>query len=177
WNNPETFKDNIQVQTAAIVGSIKTHLDKKGELMAFVTLEDRINSFEAVVFSSVYGKYGHLLGEGEMVFVIGKVTNASENSFKLLCDEIFPLEEVRNRLAGSLKIIINPQDFSNKQVDSLHNLIREHPGNIPLFFEFRSNGNGETILVQSRKFKVLLSDEFIKQIQAIVGKNSIIIGN
>jgi DNA polymerase-3 subunit alpha len=177
WDNPSTFQEGSVIKTTAIVSSVRTHLDKKGKFMAFLTLEDRYNSFEAVVFSSVYEKYGVNIGAGEQVFVIGKVSNAAENSFKILCDEIFPLSEVRNRMAGFVKITINTKEFSKDKIDSLLNTVKEFPGSVPLIFEFLTNGGGQGLTMKSQKYQVLLSDEFIDKIRKIVGNNSVNINN
>ena len=177
WTEPSSFEENKEIRTAAIVSQVKTHIDRKGKFMAFLTLEDRYNSFEVVVFSSVYEKFGDFLSKGEMVFVIGKVSSSTEESFKLICDEIMPLEEVRNRLAGSIKITINTNNISPEQIEAIHRLVKENPGLVPLIFEICTNGNGEGLLMKSQKFQVLLSDDFIRKIQEIVGKDSIRVRN
>ena len=177
WTEPSTFEENKEIRTAAIVAAVKTHIDRTGKLMAFLTLEDRYNSFEVVVFSGVYEKFGDFLSKGEMVFVIGKVNSATEESFKLICEEIMPLEEVRNRLAGSIKITIDTKRISPEQIEAIHRLVKENPGFVPLIFDIHTNGNGEGLLLKSKKFQVLLSDDFIKKIQQIVGKGSIRIRN
>lgn len=177
WTEPTTFEEKKEIRTAAIVSQVKTHIDRKGKFMAFLTLEDRYNSFEVVVFSSAYEKFGDFLNKGEMVFVIGKVNSSTEESFKLICDEIMPLEEVRNRLAGSIKITINTNNISPEQIEAIHRLVKENPGLVPLIFEICTNGNGEGLLMKSQKFQVLLSDDFIRKMQEIVGKDSIRVRN
>lgn len=176
WEDEETFKPGAMVKTAAIVSAVKNHLDRKGRFMAFVTFEDRINSFEGIVFSSTFEKYGQYLKAGEIVFVAGKVDDQGDNTFKMLCDEIIPIGESRNRLAESVRLTVDTSHISMEAIDSLFRIIRDHPGSIPLMFEVRTEGNGAGLLLKSRKFRVLLSDEFLHQVQEILGSEAVKLG-
>lgn len=176
WEDEETFKPGAMVKTAAIVSAVKNHLDRKGRFMAFVTFEDRINSFEGIVFSSTFEKYGQYLKAGEIVFVAGKVDDQGDNTFKMLCDEIIPIGESRNRLAESVRLTVDTSHISMEAIDSLFRIIRDHPGSIPLMFEVRTEGNGAGLLLKSRKFRVLLSDEFLRQVQEILGSEAVKLG-
>jgi len=145
--------------------------------MAFLTLEDRQNSFECVVFSSVYEKYSQYIQKGEMVFVRGNVSESGEQTFKILCEEIFPLSEVRNRMSDGLQLIINTKNLDEKSVDKLQELVRQHPGTIPLYIEVRPNGNGAGFLLRSMKYKVVITDELLHELQILLGKENVVIKN
>ncbi len=179
WNRPETFAEGKVVKAGAIITNVKHHLDTKGNLMAFITLEDRRYSFEGVVFASVFEKYGQFVNKGEMVFVSGRVTEQSESSFKMLCDEIIPLAEVRNRHAKGVSLIIDIQHFSEENLDRLQTIIKKYPGPISLFFEMRVNGNSNGnafsggFLMRSKKYKVLLSDAFLQEVKSLLGDDSV----
>ncbi|RMI26797.1 MAG: DNA polymerase III subunit alpha [Calditrichaeota bacterium] len=176
WENPHTYRVNAVVRTAAMVSQVKTHLDRKGRFMAFVTFEDKFGTFEGVVFSSVYEKFGEHLRQGELVFVIGRVDDQGDQTFKMLCDEVFPLSECRNRLANSIRLTVDTSRISFEQIDSLYQVIRSHPGTVPLMFDVRTGSNGTGLLLKSRRFKVLLTDEFVQQVKSILGEEAVRIG-
>ncbi|UCF63383.1 MAG: DNA polymerase III subunit alpha [bacterium] len=173
WDDIHSFQTKKEIQTAGILTQIKTHLDRKGNIMAFITLEDKVNSFEGVVFASVYEKYGSYLNKGEMVFVKGKVSEADEKSFRILCDEIIPISEVWNRLSSGLHLSINPQGLKEERITQLQKLIQKYPGNIPVYFEMKMNGNGDGIVMRSKKFQVIITEEFLSELQKIIGKDNI----
>lgn len=177
WTDPDTYMKNKQIAAPAVVAKVKPHLTRTKQLMAFVTFEDKFGSFEGVVFPNVFEKYNMFLQVGEMVFVSGRVDEQMENSFKIICDEILPLREIRNRLVKFLKIEIDTQQISKEKVDKLYDLIRGFPGSIPLVFEVRTNGSGEGLLVKSRRYKVMLSDEFLDLLIELVGRRSIKVQN
>ncbi len=173
WNNSHTFSKNKEIRTGAILNQVKTHLDRKGNIMAFITLEDKNNTFEGVVFSSVYEKYSTFLTKGEMVFVKGKVSEAEEKTFRMICDEIIPISEVRNRLSNGLQITIDPKIFSEGQISRLQHIINKYPGKIPLYFEMLPNGDGAGLVMRSKKYQIVLTDEFLTELYQIIGKENI----
>jgi DNA polymerase-3 subunit alpha len=177
WNNPQSYAETKNINTGAIIAQLKTHFDKNGNLMAFLTLEDRQNSFECVVFSSIYEKYSQYINKGEMVFVRGVVKESSEQTFKLICNEIFPLNEVRNRMSGGLQLIIDTENFNEKTIDELHRIIKKYPGTIPLFLEVRPNGNGIGFILRSQKYLIVITDDFLEELYGLLGQQNVKIKN
>jgi DNA polymerase-3 subunit alpha len=173
WKELENYQDKKEIQTGAILTQIKTHLDRKGNIMAFITLEDKFNSFEGVVFASIYEKYSSYLNKGEIIFVKGKVSETSENSFRLLCDEIIPISEVWHRFSNGLYLVINPKLIKETVINKLQKLIQKHPGDMPLYFEMKTNGNSNGLIMRSKKFQVILTDEFLRELQKIIGEGNI----
>ena len=126
-----------------------------------------------VVFSSVYEKYSSYLNKGEMIFVRGKVSETSENSFRMLCDEIIPISEVWHRFSNGLYLVINPKQIKDAVINKLQKLNQKHPGDMPLYFEMKTNGNSNGLIMRSNKFQVILTDEFLKELQKIIGEGNI----
>ncbi|RMF57255.1 MAG: DNA polymerase III subunit alpha [Calditrichaeota bacterium] len=176
WENPDTFKTNSIVRTGAMITTVKNHMDRKGRFMAFVTFEDKFNSFEGVVFASTYEKFGEHIKEGNLVFVSGKVDDASENSFKMICDEIIPISESRNRMADQVRVTVDISSVTEELIEELYRIIRSHPGTIPLYFDVRTGTNGNGFLLKSRRFRVLLTDELLQQVERLLGKDAVSIG-
>ena len=177
WEDLESFVKNKEIRTAAIITQVRTHLDRKGNIMAFITMEDRSNSFEGVIFSSIYEKYGNFINKGEMVFIVGKVSEVGEQSFKVLCDEIIPISEVRNRFSNGLKLVIDTTNFIDEKIEKLLSIIEQNPGTIPLYFEMRPNGNGSGIILKSRKYQILMTDELLFKLQNLLGKEKVIVNS
>ncbi|GAB4368900.1 MAG: DNA polymerase III subunit alpha [Calditrichia bacterium] len=175
WRDSSTFDVDKEVRAAAIISQMKTHMDKNANIMAFVTFESYNYFFEGVVFASVYEKYSQYVKKGEMVFVQGKVKETGEQSFKMICNEIFPLSEVRNRMSKGIQLIIDTSEMQEDKIEKLQNLIKKYPGTLPLYFEMRPNGNGIGIVLKSRKYSVVITDEFLSELRELLGKNNIVL--
>jgi len=108
-----------------------------------------------------------------MVFIRGKVSETSEKSFKLLCDEIIPISEVFNRLANGILIVVDTSRIIEDDVTKIRDTIKKYPGNMPLFIEVRPNGNGTGLMMRSQRYNVAITKDFLTELQNIIGKNNI----
>jgi len=177
WQDNRSYTKGRKVKTAAMVSVLKTHMDRKGRFMAFVTFEDRFTTFEGIVFASTYEKYADYLKQGEIVFVSGKVDDQGEQTFKMLCDEIIPIGESRNRMAGAVCLKVDTSAISVEQIESLSKAIREFPGPVKLQFDVRTENSPVGLMLQSKRFRVLLTDDFISRIEGILGREAIHLQN
>ena len=84
--------DGMYVDMAGILTEVKGKSTKKGDYMAFVTLEDMTGSVESLVFPRVFERYQGLLQEDEAVVISGKISVREEEAPKLLAERITRLD-------------------------------------------------------------------------------------
>ena len=89
--NPSVVKSGSTVRVCGIVSSIKTKFDKKGNKMAFVTIEDFSGKGEGIVFSKVYQQCLSSPVEEAMIMIIGSAEQNGD-SLRILVNEIYPME-------------------------------------------------------------------------------------
>ncbi len=82
-----------------ILTEVKAKATKKGDLMAFATLEDMTGQIECLVFPRVYEKYQPLLQEDATVVLSGKISVREEESPKLLVERVSRLAEWNGKAA------------------------------------------------------------------------------
>ncbi len=92
--------DGLAVHMGGILTEVKGKATKKGDYMAFVTLEDLTGQIECLVFPRVYEKYQALLQEDEAVMIRGKISVREEEEPKLLADQVEPLEDWIRKMAS-----------------------------------------------------------------------------
>ena len=73
-----------------VVQAVRQKATRKGESMAFITLEDPYGSMELLVFPNVYTRYHSLFREGAVVLAEGRVSLTEEKDTKLVCDAAYP---------------------------------------------------------------------------------------
>lgn len=83
--------DGATAFVAGMIVTLKSHMTKKGQPMAFLELEDRIMATELVAFPTVWSKAASFAKKGALVLVRAKVQQADED-YKLLADDILPLD-------------------------------------------------------------------------------------
>ncbi len=65
---------NSSVSSIVTISRIKTHLDKKGNMMAFLTLSDHTSTIEATIFSDTYSRYRDVIFKQATVLIEARIT-------------------------------------------------------------------------------------------------------
>ncbi len=82
--DPELLPDGAKVCVCGIISSVTQKTTRKGDGMAFATLEDRSGSLELVVFSKQYETYRRHIEEDNAVCVTGTVSRREGERGKIL---------------------------------------------------------------------------------------------
>ena len=83
-------------RSAKIVGMVvsrKALKTKKGDMMCFAQIEDKTSSMEIVVFPELYLSSSHLLQNGRVVYISGKISGREDERPKLIAGKITTAEE------------------------------------------------------------------------------------
>ncbi len=91
-------REGKKYNVGGIITEVKCITTKKGQNMAFVTVEDVIGTLEVVVFPSVYEQNRDVLWEGNKIFVSGKASVDASGDAKLLADKIASFDAVPKKL-------------------------------------------------------------------------------
>ena len=98
--------DGAYVRVGGLVRGTKTIKTKKGDLMAFATIEDMNGAMDVTVFSRVYAAVVDLLVEDRAVLVHGQVQK-DEQSVKLVAESIIPLEKAEESWTASVHVSLD----------------------------------------------------------------------
>lgn len=136
------FIQDVQIgQHEKIIGLIKNIRrirTKKGEIMAFVTLNDSSGDCSLTLFPIKYRQYGNLLEKGELLYVEGKIEQNREDQKQMIVsslEDIKVLAEIEK--IGRIFIRIPTEKNDGKSLQELKKIIKKHHGSIPviLFYE------------------------------------------
>jgi DNA polymerase-3 subunit alpha len=97
----QEYPDNAEVTVAGMVVASKTIVTKKGQPMAFMELEDRIEKVEVVLFPEVWKQSAPLVQKGNLLLLKAKL-QLQDEGVKLLADRVFALNDpqLKERLNG-----------------------------------------------------------------------------
>ena len=84
--------DGRSVTIGGILTAVKGKATKKGDYMAFATLEDLTGEIECLVFPKVYERYQAMLQEDTAVIITGRLSIREEEAPKLLAEQISLIE-------------------------------------------------------------------------------------
>jgi DNA polymerase-3 subunit alpha len=161
-------RDREAVVGAALVTDLRVILDRKGNPMAFVTVEDVHGSYEIIAFSDCYQKRRKKLQQDQIIVIAGKVSVKDRGDVKIIADEVYTIEEAVQMLARKVHLTIRPDMFGESGVDRLKETIDRFPGEREVIFHIRENGR-ERGAVRARYGKVSPGVELLRELNEIAG--------
>ncbi len=167
----KTKAHDSQVVMGVMIQSMRRHLDKNGNTMAFLNLEDMQGHCEAVVFSRTFKEVSELLVEDAIVFIKGKVdTNREDPSVKI--DTIVPPEEVSGKMATRMTLRLVEGKVGNHELDRVSEILSHHPGRIPLFFDVHLEG-GKRCRIRTSQYTIEPSDGLTRALLDVLGPGTV----
>ena len=135
-----TLDKNLQKFAGLIVG-MRNLTTKRGDKMAFVTLDDAVIRQEIVVFSDLYNESKDFLKKDQLIIVEGEVSKDDyTNGLKIKCSKIMNLYDIRKKSARNLTIILhNTSSDLNNSSDQIKQIIKNYPGICPLMIHYKKS--------------------------------------
>lgn len=144
-----------EVFLGAEIVSLREIITKRGDRMAFVTLEDKTGQIDTVAFSDIYLENEALLKAGEPIWVKGQV-EINEGGAKLILSKkghakILPLRHAYEAMAREIHLHLNLKAKKHLEPTTLKKLqnylqaVSDKNG-APLFLHLETSTQSETIL-------------------------------
>jgi DNA polymerase-3 subunit alpha len=160
------------VRLGGLLRSVKIIQTKKGELMAFLLLEDLHGGVEITVFSSLFAQAREHLVAEQAVMVQG-VVERDEQSVRVLADTIVPLEGAEETWAASVHVTLELARTDLAQLAALREVLLRHPGNLPGFLHLRDNGCTEAVIAFPDALRLHVGEPLRREVQALVGRQAL----
>jgi len=160
------LQNGAEVKVAGLVSGLKEITTKKGERMAFLTLEDRKGFVEVILFPEVFRASQAALQSGEPVLVRG-ILDLSEDQCKVKAQEIQTLSEPPLPEVPPLHVRIPLVVLTPRTLAQLKEIVTAHPGKRPIILHLVNGGNEETAIAFSERYGVEPSIRFQEEIRRL----------
>ncbi|MFN0150622.1 MAG: DNA polymerase III subunit alpha [bacterium] len=161
-----------EVTMAGIIIGIRRILDKKGNMMAFVTLEDFSGTTEVLFFASVYEAVKTYLEPDVALFVSGRLSMRDDEQPKLVANAAFPLAETRTRLARGVRIDLEPGAAEDALLAQIDAALAEYPGRCPVHLRVAEPG-GDFVEMRLRGRAVAPERPLFVRLREVVGEGRV----
>ena len=104
---------------------------RKGDRMAFVTIEDLEGIVEGTVFADVYAASRDIINSGEPLIFAG-TRDGDLESPKILVNEIHKLKDSPRYFSKELQIKFSTTGIDPIQIQQLKRILEKHRGKIPV---------------------------------------------
>ncbi len=180
--------DKEEVSLCGIVAGIKELTTKKGDRMAFVTLEDLSGFIETVIFPEVYMAAMDLLKSEEPLLVRGSVDAGEEvqeegegqaggngrggnRGSKLIVTEVLSLKEVRGRMTKRVHFRVTTPGLDESQLRALREIVGRYRGECEGIIHLIIPNRSETVVKLPDSLRIQACDELMDDVEKLFGYN------
>ncbi|MGE0207415.1 MAG: DNA polymerase III subunit alpha, partial [Candidatus Babeliales bacterium] len=163
---------NQTIFVAGIITQVRTMFTKRGDKMAFITIEDQKGRLELAIFSDIYDKYRDLIQKDQLIVTEVEVTIIDGGeAYKANAKNIMTLEKMREASAKYIQIKFHSENTNHlsKVVECLTPF--KH-GKLPLIFLYE-NDNTKVNIETNRTWRVSPSNKLIAELTSLLGAENV----
>lgn len=166
--NPTTDQAII---VAGLIVAIRTMNTRRGDRMAFVTIDDRSGRVELAVFSDTFSQYRDLLAKDRLVIVEGDVSvDDYTGGVKMAAQKIYDIDRAREVFAKRLLVTVDRQHAENGFADALFKVLTPYKhGHCPVYLDYTGAGAKARIKL-GNEWLVRPTDELIHRLGELADK-------
>lgn len=161
------------VLIGGMVAGLKQITTKKGDPMAFVTLEDQAGTAEVIVFADVYRQARALLQSEQPLLIKGRLAIESENSNRILAAEVHELDRAHELAHPDVHVQCPVNRLNHDELDRLKRVLQSNPGKSKVFLHLIVPNGSETVICLGDAFQTSPSPLLVSEIESILGKHSL----
>jgi len=167
--------DRTKVRLGGIVMQVDLINTRKGERMAFVTLEDMSGQVEVIVFPEAYRAGQELLVKDQALLVEGEVTvdeKASGIARKIIAGRIAALDQAAEAMpVRQILLHLSGGRQSEETLLQVKGLLERHAGEVPVFLRLHLPNQGVAVLELPQRGRP--GAQFLEDFQAALGERGV----
>lgn len=163
--------DKRDLVLAGLLTGVRSFINKKGNRMAFATLEDLTGKIESIVFPKTFEKVEDMLGTDEPVIITGTV-NLAEDPRKFFPQSIQLLKEQAEQRVSAVRITMDTLSMHPHTLPKLKQVLLSYRGSVPIHLVM-SDGNGRARIPLGEDFMVNPTPQMAAKINEIFNENSV----
>ena len=167
-----TLEDGASVTVGGIIAKVKLQTTRRGDRMAFVTLEDLDGFVELIVYAETYQKSKGVLMEDVPVIVVGRLSS-NNGGTRIVANEIFHIDEAQKRLVRAVHVKLVTAGLEEPRLRELASVLSAHSGQCDLYFHLVSQRHGEVTIKAGARSRVEPSPALVEATQELLGEESI----
>ncbi|MDP7032732.1 MAG: DNA polymerase III subunit alpha [Gemmatimonadota bacterium] len=168
----ENRTDGTDMILGALVVAVRTKLDRRGNRMAFVELEDFTGTVEALVFSEPYRDCAETLAVDSMVLIGGTLSVKDEGEPKILLNRAMPLDSVAEGLTERIVLDVIDSEVGDVFVEKVKEIGRRRLGGLPTVLRVGLS-DGNMVPVEVTAVRLRADEETLEELEGLVGENAV----
>jgi DNA polymerase-3 subunit alpha len=164
--------DGREAVIGGVVNSLKETTTKKGDRMAFLTLEDLNGVVEVIVFSDLYKKSALALKGDDPLFIKGRI-DAGEESVKIIASEVLSLDQAMSQLTTTVHLHLRSDRLEKEDLAAIREIFQDCRGSCSAYLHLLLPGNGEAVISLGDEWKVNSTDRLVSRLRDLLGYEAV----
>lgn len=163
------LEDNSEVCIGGLLSQCQQRYYKENKKMIRFHIEDLSSSLDVVYFCPDDDRYGALLVDEAIVFIVGKVSRRNEGEISLRAAMVVPVEEAEKKLSGSICLHLDRQHDDEKTCRQLERLLKQYRGSTPVYCTLETAGDRILQLRLGEEFSVIPETGLLQSLAKMIG--------
>ena len=162
------------IVVAGLVVAQRTMQTRRGDRMAFVTLDDRTGRLELAVFSDLYSQSRELLAKDTLLVVEGQVSvDEYTGGFKMSAEKLYNMDQARAAFSKRLVIDVDADQAGNGFVDELKEILGPvAQGKCPVFLHYHGRQADAEIMLGD-EWKISPTNVLLERLSRLAGERNV----
>ncbi|MCZ2139923.1 MAG: DNA polymerase III subunit alpha [Bacteroidia bacterium] len=163
-------KKNNEISIAGIVvDSYEKVSQKNNKPYGGFTIEDYSGQLRIMMWSEEYLKYRHLLSNGQMLYVKGRMKPSfkDQNQYDFSVQSIFLLADVREKFVKSVHVELNADKINKSFIQQFSQFVNTNKGAFDLKLNLYDELLKYKVTAHSRSYKINLDNSVIKELDSM----------
>ncbi|WP_264298869.1 helix-hairpin-helix domain-containing protein, partial [Halomonas sp. 3D7M] len=159
-------------RVAGLVVAMRTMKSKRGDTMAFITLDDRTGRIEASLFGELFEQLRGQIESDQVIIVEGEVSNDDfSGGLRLRGKDVTPMVTARIRYGEAVELALDAEQINGRLVDSLRESLTPYrdTGGLPVRLQYRHSA-AVGWLALADEWKVAPSDDLLLALRDVQGQ-------
>ena len=165
---------NATVVVAGLVVGMRVMTTKRGDKMAFLTLDDRSGRMEMAVFSEEFNANRENLAKDKLIVASVEVSiDDYSGGFKMRAKEIYDISQARERFAKNLTVSVDQTHAANGFINDLQRVLTPFKeGSCPVVVDYHKDDACAEIPL-GEEWRVHPTDELLNRLRESMGEKQI----
>ncbi len=162
------------VVVAGLVVAQRTMQTRRGDRMAFVTLDDRTGRLELAVFSDLYAQSRELLAKDTLLVVEGQVSvDEYTGGFKMSAEKLYNIDQARAAFSARLVIDVDADQAGNGFVEELKEILTPAAqGKCPVYLHYQGR-QVEAEIVLGDEWRISPTNSLLERLSRLAGERNV----
>ena len=166
------LSDGGVVRIGGMIQNSRTILTKKGEKMAFVTIEDMHGTVEVIVFARLFAKIQDMLIEDKPLLIQGQIQK-DEQSVKILADEIIPINQAEETWTASVHVNLEISRTDRETLTDLHTILERHRGTCKAFLHLCGSDKTDSVISLPEALRLRAGGSLMREVNTFLGYRAV----